>query len=318
MKWVGCDTGSKSWKMEIILHIGTHKTGTTSIQDALRASFEQLLERGILFPEAGCPPGLSGQHMLSWYYQSNRQKKLPFPKPPVWEELYEEVSRYQPEKVILSAESFSSAKSAAVEKIRSELDQFSPYEISVILYLREPLSYLKSSYKQHIKNGKYAESFPSFVESHIQEVDYRSLIDRWSDVFSDKNIDVRRFEEAARRGLVKDFALAAGVSENVLVVEEQRSNISPSDELISIVRYLNVVERSVNQLDWLNFIRCSDRGVFERVRRRLLRERPTIRILPSLIKVGIISQRVMHVEIPERLHQLIKSYGKAYERYFID
>ena len=38
---------------KLILHIGGHRTGSTSIQAALSSSFDELLKNGILYPKAG-------------------------------------------------------------------------------------------------------------------------------------------------------------------------------------------------------------------------------------------------------------------------
>lgn len=48
--------------MRIILHIGTGKTGTSSIQESLFRAREKLLENGILYPDI---PGFTNQNFLA-------------------------------------------------------------------------------------------------------------------------------------------------------------------------------------------------------------------------------------------------------------
>mgnify|MGYP006267418919 CR=1 FL=1 len=274
--------------MRIILHIGTHKTGTTSIQDVLRASSDVLRRAGILFPEAGCPPGLSGQHMLAWSVLSSKHHKLPSPKPPVWEALWREIDTLRPRKVILSAEAFSRADASEVEVIRKKMEG---KEVSVVCYLRDPAAYLKSAYKQQVKMGKCSDSFSSFVKDGVKDVDYKSLVDRWARVFGASNVHVRPFDEAIQRGLLSDFAQVAGIDESILV-QETHSNVSPPDAVIQIVRYLNLLEQRLIPPDsW----RPNGRGLIERIRRRLLRGETTARIIKAFSeKVGL-----GRIEVPE-------------------
>ena len=40
-------------KKRIIIHAGTHKTGTTFLQSFLSLNYKRLLDKGILFPLSG-------------------------------------------------------------------------------------------------------------------------------------------------------------------------------------------------------------------------------------------------------------------------
>lgn len=267
--------------MQVVLHIGTHKTGTTSIQDVLHASSHALQRAGVLFPEAGCPPGLSGQHMLAWSILPSKHHKLPEPKPPVWEALRDEIDTVRPRKVILSAEAFSKANASEVEVIKNKLHG---YEVAVVCYLRDPAAYLKSAYKQQVKMGKCAEPLSSFVEDRVKEVDYESLVERWTRVFGVSNVHVRPFGEAVQRGLLSDFAQVAGIDESLLV-PESRSNVSPPDAIVRVVRYLNLIEQRLTPLIPEG---SNSRGLIERVRRRLLRGGTAARVIRTFsAKVGL-------------------------------
>ena len=48
--------------MKIILHAGTPKTGTTSLQLFLHTHHDALLDRGILYPRAGIAPPPEPKH----------------------------------------------------------------------------------------------------------------------------------------------------------------------------------------------------------------------------------------------------------------
>ena len=48
----------------LIFHVGTHKTGTTSIQTMMQDNRDYFLEQGILFPRAGQVRN-GGQHNIA-------------------------------------------------------------------------------------------------------------------------------------------------------------------------------------------------------------------------------------------------------------
>lgn len=248
----------------IVLHIGTHKTGTTSIQDALRVAEERLLQQGILFPQTGRPHGQSGQHMLAWAAIKNKQHKLPEPATPVWDALQEEMLAARPRMTILSSEGFEQASRGEINAIKQQLRE---HTVTVIVYLRNPRAYLRSAYKQQVKMGKCHISFRQFIEKNIDGCDYRSLVYRWADAFGEESVRVRLFEVASKRGLLRDFARTIGFDEDLLS-EEVRTNVSPSDEVIRVVRYLNLFEFKLFSGTHNNTMR---RGIIERIRRRLLR-----------------------------------------------
>ena len=52
--------------MRIFLHIGTHKTGTKSVQWFLKDQAEALAREGFLVPKSGTLSTIAGHHRLAW------------------------------------------------------------------------------------------------------------------------------------------------------------------------------------------------------------------------------------------------------------
>jgi len=50
----------------LFVHIGTHKTGTTSIQNFLRNHATSLNECGVFVPKSGTLDENSGHHNIAW------------------------------------------------------------------------------------------------------------------------------------------------------------------------------------------------------------------------------------------------------------
>lgn len=59
---------------EIILHIGTHKTGTTTLQRFCASASDALAERGILYPRSARPRygPTAGHHLIPWSIRGKR------------------------------------------------------------------------------------------------------------------------------------------------------------------------------------------------------------------------------------------------------
>lgn len=55
------------------IHIGTHKTGTTSIQHLLIRNSSALRERGYCYPQAGRLELSPGHHNLAWEISSDHR-----------------------------------------------------------------------------------------------------------------------------------------------------------------------------------------------------------------------------------------------------
>ena len=62
-------------KKRIIIHAGTHKTGTTFLQSFLSLNYKRLLDKGILFPLSGKIGKFSGHHNIAWQLNDDERFK---------------------------------------------------------------------------------------------------------------------------------------------------------------------------------------------------------------------------------------------------
>ncbi|MBN1638303.1 MAG: hypothetical protein JW866_05015, partial [Ignavibacteriales bacterium] len=75
--------------MELFIHIGSHKTGTTTIQYALHLNSQKLLQSGYRLPMSGRPVRCSAaQHNLCWEIRSDRRFDPQFG---TWNDLINEI-----------------------------------------------------------------------------------------------------------------------------------------------------------------------------------------------------------------------------------
>ena len=222
----------------IYLHIGTHKTGSTSIQRFLARADKALAERGILYPEVGRPEtdwsDQYGQHRLYWALVGKRGVE----SDQVWHDLMEEIDAFSGHSVVLSAEGFDGIGKGDIWRV---LNHVSPHPVRVVVYLRSPLQYLKSAFNQRVKMGTYRRPFIRFVEERAPDCNYRDLVGRWDRFDGIEAVDIRLFDKVKRTpGLEASFADAIGIGfEELQSFSGPPINSSPSDKLTQIARWIN-------------------------------------------------------------------------------
>lgn len=222
----------------IFLHIGTHKTGTTSIQCLLAKAEDTLKAQGLLYPTAGRPTGWGdadwGHHVLAWALRGKRG----ITDEVCWHQLRAEIDGWPGDRVVLSSEDFSPATVDQVARVRAHL---AGYDVRVILYVRNPLGRLVSSYKQRVKMGKCTTSFAAYMRDAVAQVDYAAKIARWETGFGEGRVQVRLFDKLKREpGIAADFCGTIGVDyDTVAAFASRPRNVSPDDYTIKLMRWLN-------------------------------------------------------------------------------
>ena len=207
-------------KKTLYLHIGTHKTGTTSIQMALHTHSEELFSRGIYYPPLN---NFFNHHDLPVYLQSaDGEQKIKN-----WFDGIVSTVNTQPvNSVIVSSEAFyvyrliqlisnnafypyvvitkESYKEKLI-KLRSLIPEL--FDVKVVIYLRRQDHFLESAYYQMVKgHGAYSGSTDDALEGLSVYLDYNFLLGLWSEVFGRDNIIVRVYEkQQIPDGSVKDF-----------------------------------------------------------------------------------------------------------------
>ncbi len=217
------------------MHIGYHKTGTTSIQFALSRNRDGLLDHGYLYPKSG--EKWNAHHNLAWQLQETNRYDRFEPELGSWEDLIEEIETSVAENIILSSEDFCYARPPSIVKIAEYLQ---PYEVNIIVYLRRQDQYLQSKWIQIAKLGKSLPTFSEWIDEELdrnQFLDYAAILDRWAKVFGTPNIIVRPFEkEVLGTGLIVDFLRLCGLEFIDWFQQTKSKNVSPSVQAMALVR----------------------------------------------------------------------------------
>lgn len=176
---------------QILIHCGSYKTGTSSIQNFLHHHRDALIEHSILYPRAGMvtkSPEIGYRHSRFLYKRSH--KNLLFHR------LRSEIARQNMQKVIFSSEIISD------EKYQSTFDQWLEIlrifskesdNIKGVLYLRNRNEYMRSYYREFVRRHGHTEPFADFIGARMQVFDYPRLIKRLNRDFHSK-VDFHVYE----------------------------------------------------------------------------------------------------------------------------
>ncbi|NQY74744.1 MAG: hypothetical protein HRT90_08285 [Candidatus Margulisbacteria bacterium] len=203
-------TTNKTKIKKVILHIGSEKTGSTSIQMLLRKSQKLLLSNGILYPSTlshdlhhaiFCSCFTAEADLLQYNLGRDRiQVLLERDKGYLcaFEKLLLETHAHT---VILSYEGFWRLTEDSLNEVRAFLENYCD-EIKIVFYARPPLAYAKSAMSQRVKMGRrVGENDDLFF------VNYQDILDKFGQVFGKSQIDVRLFskETLPAGNVVLDF-----------------------------------------------------------------------------------------------------------------
>jgi len=190
--------------MKIYLHIGTHKTGTTSIQHFAEDNMDLLAEHGICWPRTRELKNTSRQHSLLWrMLQAGEGNR-------VADFVARAIAGAQEQgahSILFSGEGFchaSEAEAAAFMKL------FAGHDVQVIVYFRNVFDYARSALTQNLKYVSRRPR-PEIIHRAIQRsLDYTAIIELWQKMVPEGGIEVRSFDDEKKR-LVPAFFDRLGV-----------------------------------------------------------------------------------------------------------
>jgi hypothetical protein len=228
-----------------IIHIGGHKTGSTSIQKALFDSSQNLLERNIFYPVDLIfeKNNLMGQHFVAWDLSGRHfeisglieileiQTSL--------ENLYELIKHSQAD-LILSSEEFMWLDSNAIERLGRLLQE---YEIYVVLYVRRQDHAALGLYQTDIVYSGQVQYFNEWFKERANGFDYMSIAERWSNSLN-SNVLVRPYnrDTLVDGDVVADFELVVNnvFQQKVRLIRPTYDlNQTIPSNITSMIRYYN-------------------------------------------------------------------------------
>lgn len=204
--------------MRLILHVGTHKTGTSSIQAFLEANREGLRAAGYHYPR--CCSVFGGNHSplcdaMIPDPDDDRWRGLPG-----WEDFVAECRAAGAPAVLVSGEIFG-VRLRDRERARTVREMFATLfeEVTVVIYLRRQDDYVRSMYIEALKHGFHRRALigRNFEETALNiagaHADYLPLIRVLEEFFGRERLRIRVFEKGQLHpaGLIADFLETCGI-----------------------------------------------------------------------------------------------------------
>lgn len=229
-----------SLKAAAFIHIGTHKTGTTSVQYFLDRNRDLLKKNNIHYPVSGIPSAsnLFGHHELAWLFYKGHEKERSGDD--IWVRLKSEIKLENSPCIVLSSEDFYNPQ-FNIALMKKELEGM---KVKIIVYLRNYIGFLRALYFEGIKKNNFSSSFRNFVLKRKNSINYNSRLKKWGKHFGAENIIIRLYDSIEPgEGLLRDFSDQIGFDFSLADGHpEKRLNITVSDKMISIIRALNKLE----------------------------------------------------------------------------
>lgn len=228
--------------MQLLLHIGIHKTGSTAIQRFCWQNRAALAAQGVLYPNAYITN--FGQHALAWALGLHHPKRDHSLVPEqVAQGILDEARRSGAKWVIVSSEDFESLNDEAVAKLGS---LFKDMPAKIVVYLRRQDEALLAAYNQRVKS--FVSRFKGTVEELTQKrfvperFDYWRLTQRWAKIFGDEAMCVRIYDTSRfpEGNIIPDFLSILNLSLEGMTTESLRSvNKSVPPLALEILRRSN-------------------------------------------------------------------------------
>lgn len=244
--------------VRFVLHIGTEKTGTTTLQGYLHSAKAQLREQGIEYYSShgriearGLSASAVGDQLPDDYLKQegivSPQQRQMFRKK--MKDDFQHAMSFLDEHihtVVISSEHFHS-RLRQQHQLQWLKDLLSPWawEVQVVVYLRAQTDMLTSFYSTALRNGEVQdlEALGKKVcHAGNQYYNHRMLLELWGKVFGENALIPRLFtsDDLMQGDIVADFADVLGVESLRLVdlsLPRQNESINPAGQ--ALLRGLN-------------------------------------------------------------------------------
>ncbi|MEU7319923.1 hypothetical protein ABZ682_05105 [Streptomyces griseoviridis] len=228
-----------------LLHIGPHKTGTTSIQGALFAARDRLPEHGVEFPART-------RHPMEAALAACARPAMMGDATPTerhWARLLRQVDATGRRTSVVSSEFFADAEDdATVARI---VEQLGGERVHVLVTLRPLARIMPSQWQQYVQNGlrmgyqdwlehmlrkaPYDKPNPSFWRRHRHD----RLVERWARAVGPERVTVVVVDDSDRGGLLRTFEALLGLPAELLQPVPDAANRSLTLAETEMLRNLN-------------------------------------------------------------------------------
>jgi hypothetical protein len=230
--------------MTVVLHIGTHKTGTTAIQRFAAANRAKLRARGLWYPSYDEIKLFVhyGHHHVAHAIANENGNRLSLDDTRRF--IDHIVAKKRPgETLLISAEPFYrhvlpaeggywAERKAYIERLRSF---FPTSDLKVLCIVRRQDTFARSLYQERIKVTKFRQTFREFIGDRYP-FEYYEHLRLFREAFG--QVDVLVYEDLAKQGLINAFFSHLGI-DVANITGRPSANPSLPVDLVEFKRILN-------------------------------------------------------------------------------
>jgi len=236
------------------IHIGPHKTGTTSIQWFLKENRAELLKHGYLVPESGSIHG--GHHQL---VRQLCGQAVPQHQRGAAASFARVIKDTKCEAVVISSEALDDllVYEDCARQFFGRIEELN-LEPKLVFFPRNQSQLVNSRYTEVIKSFHRSEPFEGFVQAEIRHPSFRyAHLIALAHAFSSKLIAEPFTEETITRGVAPNFLRAIDIDPLQFQDTKVRRNQGAGPFTISVARdVLRSLGCEGHGLTWLQASRC--------------------------------------------------------------
>lgn len=229
----------------LYLHIGTPKTGTSTLQHFLYDNKEILESNGIYYPIWNKLKAWGGEESTDGNFGWIQRCQL------TSEQKIDEVAKCfeQHEKVLLSTENIWLEvldKKSFLNDLKSIDEEL---QVKVIVYLRKQVDYLESQYREYVRLILFQEPIDAVIdfnnpalENVKNSLDYLSVLDNMAEAIGKENVLVRVYEKSSflNESIIDDFLDLLGLKlTDQYALPKKNYNPSMSNVALELKRRMN-------------------------------------------------------------------------------
>lgn len=225
----------------LYLHIGYHKTGSTSLQGSLGEERDVLRKNGIYYP----PNSGKRPHKHTYLSATTRSLNRDGPADPdAVRALLEPIAKGADgaDITVISDEAFSTR---TPQQIRTLAALRTYFDVRVVVAVRRQDTFLLSWYNQMVKERRVTKNFPKFVRDQPwQRLSYAKALEPWAKAFGHDALRVLSFDRANKNPGRIHRALVDVTTEGRMTdaLPERRWNQSYPSVMIELLRQMKLKE----------------------------------------------------------------------------
>jgi hypothetical protein len=241
-------------KRVCFVHIGPHKTGTSSIQWFLKENRAELLKYGYFVPESGAKHGAHHALVRKLCGQELRDHQQPAAA-----EFARALDETPCEAVVISSEALNPLlKKSDLARIFFTRMRELNLEPKLVFFPRNQSQFINSCYSQAVKGFRRSEPFEAFVQGTIRRFSFRySPLIELAEIYDVELVPCPFTGKTIAHGVVPEFLQAIGLNPSQFQDTNVRRNEAAGPFTVGVARgVLRSISSAGKRLKWLQAVRC--------------------------------------------------------------